>query len=360
MRVFAALSLFLLVLLVGPAPARGGSDLLIGVHDDSIKWTDRPAPILGAMHALGLEGMRVTLKWRHGKRHLTAPDHDALRRAVAANGFGVRIVLGVYGRAIDAPHDAATREDYCRFVRNVLVRYGEVRDVVIWNEANSDTFWQPSESAPGDYAALLGRCWDVLHASVPGVNVLTTTASSHDPAVFIRAVAAAYRASGRQLPLFDAAGHNPYSLFPGEPPTTRHDVYIGQGDYDRLVAVLDEAFAGTAQPPATIWYLENGFQTTTVGRLRRARYSGRETVARTLEPVDQAAQIGTALRLAYCQPRVVAYFNFLLVDETLLAGWQSGLLWADWQRKPAFEAYRAAIAEVRSGSVDCAASLRDA
>jgi hypothetical protein len=102
MRVFAALSLFLLVLLVGPAPARGGSDLLIGVHDDSIKWTDRPAPILGAMHALGLEGMRVTLKWRHGKRHLTAPDHDALRRAVAANGFGVRIVLGVYGRAIDA------------------------------------------------------------------------------------------------------------------------------------------------------------------------------------------------------------------------------------------------------------------
>jgi hypothetical protein len=124
--------------------------------------------------------------------------------------------------------------------------------------------------------------------------------------------------------------------------------------------VLDEAFAGTAQPPATIWYLENGFQTTTVGRLRRAHYSGRETVARTLEPVDQAAQIGTALRLAYCQPRVVAYFNFLLVDETLLAGWQSGLLWADWQRKPAFEAYRAAIAEVRSGSVDCAASLRDA
>ena len=72
----------------------------------------------------------------------------------------------------------------------------------------------------------------------------------------------------------------------------------------------------------------------------------------------QAAQIAAALRLASCQSRVAAYFNFLLVDERLLGGWESGLLWADWRRKPAFEAYRAAIAEVRSDTVDCAAVLR--
>jgi hypothetical protein len=358
MRVSAALSLLLLALLVGPEPARAGPDLLIGVHDDSIKWTEQPASILGAVRVLGLGGMRVTLEWRRGKRHLTSPDHDALRRAVAAHADGVRIVLGVYGSAADAPHDPAAREDYCRFVRNVLIRYGEVRDVVIWNEANSDTFWQPREGAPEDYAALLARCWDVLHGSIPGVNVLTTTSSSHDPAAFIRGVGAAYRASGRQLPLFDAAGHNPYPLFPGEGPTARHEVYIGQGDYDRLVAVLDESFAGTAQPPTPIWYLENGFQTTTAGKQRRSYYSGRETVARTLGPGEQAEQIAAALRLADCQPRVAAYFNFLLVDETLLGGWQSGLLWADWRRKPAFAAYREAIAEVRSGAVDCTAVLR--
>jgi hypothetical protein len=358
MRVTAALSLLVLALLVGAGSARAGSDLLIGVHDDSIKWTERPAPILSAMQALGLGGMRVTLEWRPGKRHLTGSDHDALRRVVAAKGYGVRTVLGVFGRATDAPHDPAAREDYCRFVRNVLLRYGEVRDVVIWNEANSDTFWLPSEGAPADYEALLARCWDILHASVPGVNVLSTTASSHDAAAFIRGVGAAYRASGRRQPIFDAAGHNPYPLFPGEPPTARHEVYIGQGDYDRLVAVLDESFAGTAQPQVPVWYLENGFQTTTVGERRREHYSGRETVARTLDPHTQADQITAALRLAHCQPRVAAYFNFLLVDESGLGGWQSGLLWADWRRKPAFEAYRAAIAEVRSAAVDCAAVLR--
>ena len=357
MRVTAALSLSLLALLAGAGSARAGTDLLIGVHDDSIKWTERPAPILGAMQTLGLGGMRMTFEWRPGKRNLTSPEHDALRRVVSAHRSGVRIVLGVYGRAVDAPRDPTAREDYCRFVRNVVVRYGEIRDVVIWNEANSDTFWQPQENAPAAYAALLARCWDLLHASVPGVNVLTTTASSHDPAAFIRGVGAAYRASGRALPLYDGVGHNPYPLFPGESPTARHDVYIGQGDYDRLVAVLDESFAGTAQPATPVWYLENGFQTTVANR-RRAHYTGQENVARTLAPAEQAAQLATALRLASCQPRVIAYFNFLLVDESLLEGWQSGLFWADWKRKPAFAAYRAAIAEVRRGAVDCAAVVR--
>lgn len=357
MRVTAALSLSLLALLAGAGSARAGGDLLIGVHDDTIKWTEQPAPILGAMRALGLSAMRVTLDWQPGKRHLSTANHNSLMRAVAADRDGIRIVLAVYGRAADAPRTHEAREDYCRFVRNTLLRYGEIGDVVIWNETNSDTFWQPQEGAPAAYAALLARCWDLLHGTFPSVNVLTTTASSHDPAAFIRGIGDAYRASGRALPLFDSVGHNPYPLFPGESPTARHDVYIGQGDYDRLVAVLDESFAGTAQPATPVWYLENGFQTT-VANARRTHYTGHESVTDTLAPAEQAAQLATALRLAHCQPRVAAYFNFLLVDETLLEGWQSGLLWADWKRKPAFNAYRAAIAEVRRGTVDCVAALR--
>ena len=117
--------------------------------------------------------------------------------------------------------------------------------------------------------------------------------------------------------------------------------------------MLDESFAGTAQPPTSIWYLENGFQTsdaagvapsTPVTRASRARSPG----------ARQAEQLGAALRLAYCQPRVTAYFNFLLVDEPSLDRWQSGLLWADWRPKPSFAAYRAAIADVRAGAVTCA------
>ena len=62
-----------------------------------------------------------------------------------------------------------------------------------------------------------------------------------------------------------------------------------------------------------------------------------------------------SLRLAYCQPYVEAYFNFLLADERDLRGWQSGLLWADWSPKPAFHAFAAEIAAARRGGVDCSA-----
>ena len=238
----------------------------------------------------------------------------------------------------------------------MLVRYREIRDVVIWNEANSDTFWRPRTEAAESYAALLARCWDVLHGAVAGVNVVTATAASHDPVGFVTAVAAAYRTSGRPRPLFDTVGHNPYPLYPGEPPDAIHDVYVGQGDHARLVTALDFVFAGTAQPPTQIWYLENGFQTA-VRASRRALYAGRESVGGALTGTGQAAQLASALRLAYCQPRVGAFFNFLLVDEPSLGPWQSGLLWADWRRKPAFAAYRAAIRDVRAETIVCSTDV---
>jgi hypothetical protein len=341
--------------LAAASPAAAGNRLLVGVDDDLIKWTAKPQPILAPVRALGLDAIRVTLQWRPGRRNMTSRDHVELRRAVAARRVGVRIVLSVYGRSFDAPHVASERESYCRFVRNVLRRYSEIRDVVIWNETNSVAFWDPQDPAPAAYEALLARCWDLLHSTFPDVNVLTTTAASQDPAGFIRQVGAAYRASGRDRPLFDTAGHNPYPRYPDEPPTATHEVYLGEGDYDRLVAALDDAFAGTAQPKAQIWYVEDGFQTAVV-RSRRSFYAGRESVRNTLSPEAQAVQLAAALRLASCQPRVGAFFNFLLVDEPRLVGWQSGLLWADWRRKPAFDAYRAAIDEVRRGAVDCAAA----
>jgi hypothetical protein len=339
-------------MLVAAGCARAEPGLLVGVHDDQIKWRSEPKAILASVHSLGLDAMRVTLAWRSGRRNLTVRHHHEIRRVLVAHRRGVRIVLGVYGHAEDAPSTARAREDYCRFVRNVVLRYSEIRDVVIWNEANSDTFWSPRAEAADAYAALLARCWDLLHASVVGVNVITTTAASHDPIGFVGAVASGLPGERPVSSPFDTVGHNPYPLYPGEPPTTTHDVYVGQGDHARLVAALDVAFAATAQPPSPVWYLEDGFQTA-VAPSRRLLYAGRESVIGAVSGASQAAQLGTALRLAYCQPRVQAFFNFLLVDEPALGRWQSGLLWADWKRKPAFAAYRAAIAEVRAGTVAC-------
>ena len=83
----------------------------------------------------------------------------------------------------------------------------------------------------------------------------------------------------------------------------------------------------------TIWYMEDGFQTRVAPGLSRD-YAGRESDQWALDPVthegrtaaarrradDQATQLADALRLAYCQPYVGAFFNFLLADERGLGG----------------------------------------
>ncbi len=68
---------------------------------------------------------------------------------------------------------------------------------------------------------------------------------------------------------------------------------------------------------------------------------------------DQASQLRDALLLAHCQPEVGAFFNFELIDEDRLAGWQSGVMWRDGTRKPSYEAFRKAVAHVQSGEIDC-------
>jgi hypothetical protein len=68
---------------------------------------------------------------------------------------------------------------------------------------------------------------------------------------------------------------------------------------------------------------------------------------------DQATQLRDALLLASCQPTVGAFFNFELIDEDRLAGWQSGLLWRDGAHKPSYEAFKDELRRIRSGVVSC-------
>ena len=176
----------------------------------------------------------------------------------------------------------------------------------------------------------------------------------------MRAVGAAYRESGRKRPIVTTFGHNPYPLNAAEPPWVRHDdpANVSQADLPRFLEALREAFGGTGQrlPSATrpsVWYMENGFQTT-VSPSKSHHYHGEETDHWVVPPVapagvdpwyrDQASQLRDALLLAHCQPEVGAFFNFELIDEDRLAGWQSGVMWRDGTRKPSYEAFRQAVA----------------
>jgi hypothetical protein len=214
----------------------------------------------------------------------------------------------------------------------------------------------------------------VIAASAPRGNDDPQAAShvSISPGNWYRGLGAAYKASARSGPIFDTVGHNAYPERTSERPWVLHSSSaISEGDYDKLMQALVDGFGGTGQPVpgqgrVTIWYMEQGFQSTIeFGKARL--YTGRETDRYALPPwssrgtagvtgpaPDQATQLGDAVRLAYCQPNVGAFFNFELADEPSLGGWQSGVLWTDFTPKPSYFALKRAIAAVASGSVDCA------
>jgi hypothetical protein len=369
-----ALRLLLLAVLVfcvsAATPKPGESThlkIIVGATDDTAKWMARQDGIVGVHHDLRLMAVRVTIPWKPGQVHPTKLQQIYLHRIARMVQLNDRIVLAVYNVARYAPTERETRNEYCAFLQGVVRRIRLIHDVEIWNEANSPAYW-PQEAGAAAYAALLARCYDVLHARPGPINVISSTASRHDPAGFVFALGDAYRVSGRRRLLFDTFGHNPYPEHSAEPPWALHtdSDLIGEGDYETLMNVLQTSFEATPQPVpgargVTIWYVEDGFQTVPPPEKRRY-YRGRENDSHALPALaprgatgalDQATQVRDAILLAYCQPAVSGFLNFGLLDEDRLGGWQAGLLWRDGTRKPSYEAFKAAIAEIRRRDTDC-------
>jgi hypothetical protein len=383
---FAAL---LVAAALAPAAA-ANSNLLVGVDEDGFKT--EPAAAARDARRLGLRAFRITLLWTSGRRVPSARETALLRRTVRT-ARGLRPVLAVYAqRAVDAPTTEARREQYCAFVRSALARVRGLEDVVIWNEPNKSYFWRPqfhddgTSAAPAAYEALLARCWDALHSFRPNVRLVAPATSprgndepdavsniSHSPGAFIRKLGRAYRASGRRQPILDVVGHHAHGLTAAEAPATAHPgTAIAEGDLGKLIGELKDAFGGTGQPYpghcaaercVPIWFLEAGYQTIP-DAAKRQLYTDSENEPRPVPDegsgIDQAEQILAGLRLAYCQPYVEAYFNFLLWDERSLAGWQSAPFWIDRTPKGSYAAFREAIREVNERRVDCGRVKKEA
>jgi len=404
-RACRRLARILVLALLGTAaatgPARSDPGLFVGASGNALKF--EPVEAVAVARDLGITDFRISILWNPGQASLPPQERAHLDRAIELAG-GVRIIVSVYSEfGKDAPLTDEARDEYCGYVRSLLERYPQINDVLIWIEPNKEQFWQDqfhlngSSAAPEGYVLLLARCWDVLHAFRPGVNVIAPGTSprgndrpyarsnvSHSPGRFIREMGKAYRALGRTLPIFDTVGHNAYGEHSAERPWRRHrfSMTISEGDWNKLMQALWDAFHGTAQRiPGecagtrcmSIWYLEIGYQTVPDAE-KNALYGGAETDPhaipdfvsekpdastpdeRSFAP-DQATQILDGIRLAYCQPYVGAYFifNLQLWDDPNLGWWQSAPLWADRTQKDSYPAFAEAVREVKERAIDCSA-----
>ena len=195
-----------------------------------------------------------------------------------------------------------------------------------------------------------------------GVDKPGTGRDTHSPTAFIADLGAAFRASGRAVPIMDAFAFHPYPETSATGPAFAHPngTSIGLADYAKLVALLGTAFDGTAQRGSglPILYDEFGIETQ-IPADKVALYTGTEPS--TTKPVDEptAARFYLqAMQMTFCQPTVMGLLLFHVQDEPALAAWQSGEFYVDGTPKTDLTSVRTAAQTVRRGVVAACPGLQ--
>jgi hypothetical protein len=362
-----------------PPPARHSRrtrTFLVGTVDDALAQDGRQfaQAQVDVSRDAGFDVAVVSATWHRGERRPPARLVHTLRNVGTAAGRA-RMKLAVvvwHGLGEDTPRGPAERADFAAYAAAVVEALPRLRFVIVGNEPNLSTFWRPQFGGGGRdvaaraYADLLARSYDAIKAERPGVRVLGGALSprgadrphgsrpTHSPTAFIRDLGTAYRASHRRRPLMDAFAFHPYMEASRFSPTGTHpeNTTITISDYPKLVALLGEAFDGTAQrgEPLPIYYTEFGVQTRVPSQKRRFYVDLDSPARRDAVPFPvQAAYYRRALELAYCQPTVRGLFLFHTFDEPGLGGWQSGLYFADRTPKPSLPAFKRSVADLRNG-----------
>lgn len=358
-----------------PQPSPLQHKLLVGTADDALKQADpaTAAALMHTAHATGFDAVLVSSMWKPGATKPSSAERTALGNTVKAAGAeGMRVFVFVWhGLNGATPRTPKARAQFAAYAASIARTFPQIRDIVVGNEPNLNTFWMPqfgadgSDKAASGYLSLLAQTYDALKGVSKNVRVIGgalaprgsdrpgTKRDTHSPTQFILDLGAAYKASGRTKPIMDAFAMHPYMRTSRFPPTDSHlkSKTITIGDYAKLTYLLAHAFAGSHQRGAglPVYYTEFGVQTKVPPAHRRAYTDVHSPAALdAVDPSTQARYYREALQLAACQPTVKGLFVFHTFDEPDLAGWQSGLYYADEKPKPSLGAFRTAAAQARA------------
>ena len=123
---------------------------------------------------------------------------------------------------------------------------------------------------------------------------------------------------------FDAYAHHPYYGKPKETPTTKGArTAVTLANIHELIRELTRLYG-----PKRVWLTEYGYQTRPPDRVFGVSWT------------QQARYLTQAFGIARKNPRIDMMLWFLMRDDRVLGGWQSGFMTASGQRKPSFTAFR--------------------
>jgi hypothetical protein len=371
--------------LAGAASADGPS---FGVAEDAGKYgDDGGTTVFDALNDLGMTENRMWVFWDPAHPDQIVEKRFLDRALPEASAHNIRVMFSVSplkARAITRSPAAETQ--FVDFLVLLARTYPQVKDIIVGNEPNQPRFWQPQfvkgKGVSGAaYEHLLARAYDALKAVDPTIRVIGVGLSprgndrpdaknniSTSPVRFIHDMGVAYRRSGRNLPIMDLFGFHSYPRFDSDP-LARGYAWPNAGitNLDRIKQAVWDAFHDTAQPvfaeplaPDAAWRPTIRFALDEVGwqvkipRSSRRAYTGRENVRGT-EETKQASIYSQIVDIVACDPAVDSLLFFHLVDEHDLDRFQSGLMRADWTKRPSYDAVKSRIAQLTTpDGVRCA------
>jgi hypothetical protein len=375
-----------LVMLVGAGPARASSDqtVVFEAPRDLLSPQTRPGALVTLEH-LGVRAIRVILTWADvapTPNAATPPagfdatnpasydwgQYDDVMAAAAARGWKVLLTVSspVPEWATPGGVDHLTRPDqldFQNFMTAVGRHYGkQVKLISIWNEPNEPQFLLPqfvdgAPASPRIYRGLYEAAIKGLQASgnYAGMQILfgetAPVGTGHvvAPLTFLRdalCLNSKYKMASTcsELPMAGYA-HHAYTTAAGPfYVPSPNDVTIGV--LGRLATALDRAAAAGAIPRDTPIYLtEFGIQSYPDPFLG-------------VPLAQQAEYLAISEHIAYDNPRVKLFSQYLLRDDPTLpgppsvaySGFQSGLEFADGQKKPSYSSWPIPLTVTRRGS----------
>jgi hypothetical protein len=338
------------------------------------------------LESLGVSSLRVVLFW-----HDVAPDPDSRVKPKfdetnpstydwgpydaivdGAKQRGWKLLLTVSGPvprwATNGAKDTVTRpspNEFRMFTQAVAAHYGSKVDTwSVWNEPNQPQFLAPQYSAShkplspriyrnlylaaqrGLQAAGLGNAHVLLGETSPRGNTHVVA-----PLTFLRGLLCLNDSYHRdpscaKLQAFGYA-HHAYTTAAGPlfKPKQPNDVTIGV--LSRLTSALNKAAAaGAVSAHLPIYLTEFGIES-------------RPDPLRGVSLQRQSEYRAISERIAYYNPRVVAFSQYLLRDDPPLTGvpsveryggFQSGLFTAAGRPKPSYDGFRLPLVVRRGGS----------
>ena len=310
---------------------------------------------------LGASWIRLDLAWDAVQPASSAGSEwsafDGVVAAAGARHIGVVPILQytpVWARPLTCSMSdhcpPADPNQFAAFAAAAASRYAPrgVHSWEIWNEPNTGGAWMPAPD-PAAYAALVRAAAPAIKGADPAATVisggLAPAATGGGDIAQLDFLSGFARAGG--LGLVDAVGYHPYS---SPVPSTYYDPGNAWQQMANTPTSLQSALAAFGKPGMKVWATEYGAPTNGPGVAATATDY---RLSQSPDHVDEALQAEMAtqsVQLAKSSPLLAALFWYTQTDTgTDVSNRENffGLRRFDGSAKPAYEAFRQAIAAAR-------------